>query len=293
VGYRSVLQIRQENELREEIENYLDQQHSTLQGKGAIFIREKVIDFVTNNPSLTWAKKPVEKPLIAWKIGFYGKLVLAIIILIALLPVIIPFLVIWLILIRLTELKEKEITFRIDKTHVRELVERETGLVQAQFSAMGNVKPGFVRKNTMMFLLHVTNFAAPYLFSKGRLSGIPTVHFARWIIVNKGRQMIFLSNFDGNSETYLRDFINIAGKQLSLIFCHTLGYPKTKLMIFGGADDANGFMSWARKFQAVTNVWYTANKDVSVKNIFNNSKIRDGLYGTMNEKQAAHWLSLL
>jgi hypothetical protein len=132
-----------------------------------------------------------------------------------------------------------------------------------------------------------------YLFTRGKLSGIPTVHFARWIIVNEGRQMIFLSNFDGNSESYLRDFINIAGKQLSLMFCHTIGYPKTRLMVIGGADDANGFMKWARKFHTISNVWYTANKEVSVKNIFNNAKIRDGLYGRMNEKQAAQWLSLL
>jgi hypothetical protein len=77
------------------------------------------------------------------------------------------------------------------------------------------------------------------------------------------------------------------------MFCHTIGYPKTRLMIFGGADDANGFMNWARKFHTISNVWYSANKEVSVKNIFNNSKIRDGLYGAMNEKEAAHWLSLL
>ncbi|MCW3106802.1 MAG: peroxidase [Segetibacter sp.] len=293
VGYRSVLQIKQENELREEIENFIDQNQASLKNKGPVQIREKIIDFVNNNPSLSWSKKPVEKPSLAWKIGFYGKMVLFIILAIVLLPVIIPFVIIWLILILITEMKEKDITFDLDKKHIRELVERETGLVQAQFSAMGNIKPGWIRQQTMMFLLHLTNFLAPYLFSKGKLSGIPTVHFARWIIVNEGRQMIFLSNFDGNSESYLRDFINIAGKQLSLMFCHTVGYPKTRLMVIGGADDANGFMRWARKFQTITNVWYTANKEVSVKNIFNNSKIRDGLYGTMTGKEAAHWLSLL
>lgn len=293
VGYRSVLQITQENQLRDEIENFLDRQQTVLRGKGPVFVRQKVIEYVNGNPPFNWAKTPVEKPPASWKFAFYGKLVLVIAIFIVLLPIIIPFVIIWLILILITEMREKDITFEIDKNHIRDLVERETGLVQAQFSAMGNIKPGFVRLQTMMFLLNTTNFLAPYIYSKGKLSGIPTVHFARWVIVNKQRQMIFLSNYDGNSESYLRDFINIAGKQLSLMFCHTIGYPKTRLMIFGGADDANGFMSWARKFQTVTNVWYTANKEVSVKNIFNNSKIRDGLYGTMNEKEAAHWLSLL
>ncbi len=293
VGYRSVQQIKQENDLRDEIENYLDKNQSALTGKGAVYIRKKVIEFVKSNPVFDWAKKPVPKPFVIWEIAFYAKLALAVIILFILLPIIVPFVIVWLFLILLTEISEKDVTFDIDKTHIRELVERETSPVQAQFSAMGNIKPGAIRLKTMMFLLDMTNFLAPYLFSKGKLSGIPTVHFARWVIVNEGRQMIFLSNFDGNSESYLRDFINIAGKQLSLMFCHTVGYPKTRLMIFGGADDANGFMRWARKFQTITNVWYSANKNVSVKNIFNNSKIRDGLYGNMNEKEAAHWLSLL
>ena len=293
IGYRSVLQIKQEDELREEIEDFLDRQSSSLKNIGAVITRQKVIDYVNSHPALQWAKTPVEKPSAAWKAGYYGKATFAALLLLLLAVFWVPFVFIWLILILLTEMKEKDVKYEFDKKHIREIVERETGLVQCQFSAMGNIKPGWIRQQTMMFLLHMTNFLAPYLYTKGKLSGIPTVHFARWIIVNKGRQMIFLSNFDGNSESYLRDFINIAGKQLSLMFCHTVGYPKTRLMIIGGADDANGFMKWARKFHTISNVWYSANKNVSVKNIFNNSKIRDGLYGNMDEKQAAHWLSLL
>jgi hypothetical protein len=293
IGHRTVLQVRQENELRNLIEDFIDSQQAVLKDKGAVYIRRKVIEFVHNNADVSWAKKPAPKPFFLFELGFYIKLAFVCIVLFVLLPLIIPFIITWLFLILLTEITEKNVLFALDKNHVRELVERETSPVQAQFSAMGNIKPGAIRLKTMMFLLNLTNFLAPYIYSKGKLSGIPTVHFARWVIVNEGKQMIFLSNFDGNSESYLRDFINIAGKQLSLMFCHTVGYPKTRLMIFGGADDANGFMNWARKFQTITNVWYTANKEVSVINIFNNSKIRDGLYGSMNEKDAAHWLSLL
>jgi hypothetical protein len=166
-------------------------------------------------------------------------------------------------------------------------------MVQAQFSAVGNLKPGWFRLHTILFLLKLVNFLAPYLFSKGKLSGIPTVHFARWLIINNGRQMLFLSNYDGNSETYLRDFINIAAKQLTLLFSHTTGYPKTWLMVFGGAKDAKNFMNWARHNQIITNVWYSANKDVTVKNIYNNSKIREGIYSNFTEKEALKWLSLI
>jgi len=105
--------------------------------------------------------------------------------------------------------------------------------------------------------------------------------------------MLFLSNYDGNSEDYLLDFIHIAAKQLTLMFCHTQGYPKTRLMVFGGAKDAEGFMAWARYHQIITNVWYSANKAVSVMNIYKNNKIRNGLYGSMTEAEAQKWISII
>jgi hypothetical protein len=292
VGNRSVQEIRQENELRMLIESYLDKQQANNKNTDASVIRRKVIEFVNSTPSLSWAQQPVGKASLSWKIYFYGKLVFVILLFVVLLPIIIPFVIIWMLLILLTEISEKDLYSELNKDHVRELISRETGMVQCQFSALGNVKPGWVRKTTMLFLLKMTNFLAPYLFSKGKLSGIPTVHFARWLIVNKNKEMVFLSNFDGNSESYLRDFINIAGKQLSLMFCHTEGYPKTRFMVIGGADDASGFMRWARRGQVITNVWYSANPTISVSNIFHNAKIREGLYGSMTEKEAGKWLSL-
>ncbi len=293
VGYRSVIQIRQEADLRNIIEDYIDLKKADFKQLNAVAVRQQIIDYVNQQPALQWAQIPAEKPGLFWKLGFYAKLVLVSLLVIVLLPIVIPFVILWLIIIYIGETREQDTSYPLEKDHLRNLINRETQVVQAQFSAVGNIKPGIVRKLTMLFLLKATNFLAPYLFSKGKLSGIPTVHFARWLIVNDSKQMIFLSNFDGNSETYLRDFINIAGKQLSLMFCHTIGYPKTRLMVIGGADDADGFMRWARKFQTVTDVWYSANKDVSVKNIFHNSVIRDGLYGNMTEQQAAKWLGRL
>jgi hypothetical protein len=220
-------------------------------------------------------------------------LVLVFLLIVLFSPVIIPFVIIWILIMLGHEIVEKDDPDPVTKQHIRELVNRENRIVQAQFSALGNVKPGKFRLATMLFLLRSTDFLAPYLFSKGKLSGIPTVHFARWLIINEGRQMLFLSNYDGNSENYLRDFIHIAAKPLTLMFCHTQGYPKTRLMTFGGAKDAEGFMAWARQKQIITNVWYSANKQVSVMNVYQNTKIRNGLYGDMTETEAKKWLAII
>lgn len=293
VGQRSVSQIRQENQLRTAIEVYLDQHRESLVTKSAVSIRNAITEHILSQPAFAWAKNPEPGPTGSWKFARILKLTGIVLLLLLFSPIIIPFVLIWWLIMLGIEMSEKDVPCPMDKAHIRELTDRETGIVQTQFSAVGNVKPGWFRKQTMMFLLRMTNFLAPYLFTKGKLSGIPTVHFARWLIINEGRQMLFLSNFDGNSEGYLRDFIHIAAKQLTLMFTHTIGYPKTRLMVFGGAADAKGFMEWARAKQVITNVWYSANPDVSVKNIFHNSKIRSGFYGEMSEEQARKWLQLL
>jgi hypothetical protein len=293
VGYRSVQQIHDEHVLRNAINDFADSHQLNSKNLSSLAKRQQIIDFVHSNPELQWAKMPEPAASAAWDISFYGKLIAVIILFIIFLPIIIPFVIIWMLIMLGHEIAEKDAPDPVTKDHIRALVDRETQIVQAQFSALGNIKPGKFRLATMLFLLRSTDFMAPYLFSKGKLSGIPTVHFARWLIINDGRQMLFLSNYDGNSENYLRDFINIAAKQLTLMFCHTQGYPKTRLMIFGGAKDAEGFMAWARYKQIITNVWYSANKEVSVDNVYKNSKIREGLYGSMTEVAAQKWLSII
>ena len=293
VGYRSVQQIHDEDVLRNAINDFADANRRNFQRLSASAVRQKIIDFVHSRPELEWAVTPETPASVGWTIRFYGKFVFVMLLFVLFLPVIIPFVIVWLLIMLGHEIAEKDDPDPVTKAHIRELVNRETQIVQAQFSALGNVKPGKFRLATMLFLLRSTDFLAPYLFSKGKLSGIPTVHFARWLIINEGRQMLFLSNYDGNSEDYLRDFIHIAAKQLTLMFCHTQGYPRTRLMIFGGAKDAEGFMNWARYKQIITNVWYSANPQVSVMNVYQNNKIRNGLYGSMTEDEAKKWISII
>ncbi len=293
VGYRSVQQIHDEDVLRNAINDFADANRRNFQRLSASAARQKIIDFVHSRPELEWALTPETPASGGWNLWFYGKFVFVMLLFVLFLPVIIPFVIVWLLIMLGHEIAEKDDPDPVTKAHIRELVNRETQIVQAQFSALGNVKPGKFRRATMMFLLRSTDFMAPYLFSKGKLSGIPTVHFARWLIINEGRQMLFLSNYDGNSEDYLRDFIHIAAKQLTLMFCHTQGYPRTRLMVFGGAKDAEGFMNWARYKQIITNVWYSANPQVSVMNVYQNNKIRNGLYGSMTEAEAKKWINII
>jgi hypothetical protein len=120
--------------------------------------------------------------------------------------------------------------------------------------------------------------------------GIPSIHFARWVIVDEGRRLIFFSNFDGSWENYLGDFIDKAAPGLTSVWSNCVGFPRTKGLSGGGATDEQKFKAYSRASQIPTQVWYSAYKWLSVPNINNNTRIRLGLYGEMDRAEAEEWL---
>jgi hypothetical protein len=117
-------------------------------------------------------------------------------------------------------------------------------------------------------------------FNRGELGGIPTIHFARWVITPDGRQVLFFSNFDGSWERYLGDFIEQARRGLNAIWSNTLGYPKTFGLVEGGAEDEERFKSFARNSMHRTRVWYAADPDLSIQNIRDNARIREEAFAS-------------
>ncbi len=65
------------------------------------------------------------------------------------------------------------------------------------------------RKCLLMFRVIVfqeSNEAARKIFVFGKLGEISTIHFARWISIDHGQRLLFLSNYDGSWTNYLGDF---------------------------------------------------------------------------------------
>ena len=155
------------------------------------------------------------------------------------------------------------------------------------------VKPGMFRRTALWLVLKGIEIAARYLFTGGTLGGVTTIHFARWVIADKGRTLIFLSNYGGSWESYLGDFIDKASAGLTAVWSNTALYPKTSFLIQQGAKDEQRFKVWAREQQIFTDVWYSAYKTLSVSNIINNSEIRNGLSIEMDAAEARAWLRRL
>jgi hypothetical protein len=112
----------------------------------------------------------------------------------------------------------------------------------------------------------------------GQLGGIPTIHFAKWLLIDEQTRLLFFSNYDSSWESYLGDFVDRAAIGLNLAWTWTHLYPKTVFFNWGGANDEERFKAWSRAHQRPTQVFYAAYPDLSIAALNNNTWIRCGLH---------------
>ena len=272
---RSVRQVRDEARLRDAVERFVDQRDWTARRPDDV--RQAVRDFLGAEPSLRWALKPAKGPGLIVKAGDVAHLLTAALALLLLSPLLVLVVPLWLVALRLQEMKDPEDVGPPDPAHLRELTDREDLVVQNQFSAVGYLKPGKLRQVTVTSVLWAINVAARHVFNKGDLAGVKTIHFARWVFIDDGRRMIFTSNYDGSLENYMDDFIDKIAWSLNAAFSNGVGYPKTKWLIFAGANDEQKFKNYIRLRQIPTQLWYSAYPSLSAANIADNAALRAGL----------------
>ena len=288
---RSLVRTHQEDSLRDGVEDFLDDMVRQGNVGTPAAIRQKIQAFVRSRPAFAWAGNTEPRQTRMEYFIPRLKIALAALIAIVLLPLLIPLAIIWLIMLRWTETHEPPPPELDVKDHVRELVKREdrTHIVQNHMCSITTVKPSFFRRITLRGILWLVNLLAR-TSDKGELSGIPSIHFAHWSLIDNGRRLLFVSNFDGSWENYLDDFIDKASTGLSAIWSNTVGFPKTSWLVREGARDGSRFKANARDKQTFTNVWYSAYKPLTVQTIDNNSQIRDDLFTTLDETATRDWV---
>ena len=123
--------------------------------------------------------------------------------------------------------------------------------------------------------------------------GIPTIHFARWVLLDNNKRLLFFSNFDGSWTQYLGDFIDKSGWGLNAIFVNTQLFPRIWFFFWRGAYDEMHFLGWSRSTQIPTQIWYAADVSQSIKNINDNTLIRNDLSRNLTDAQAKQFLARL
>ena len=280
---RSLQQIQQEEKLRKHIWNFLH--INKWNGKSAVQIQKIIQQEVDSRTEFEWSKQKTKIPAINW----LGMIVLGLVMVILL-----PVIIIWILVVHFFyERRDKNSEIMLSQlpdSNVRKLEAYEDLFNQNQFTQVLVVKPGKVRLVTIQALMLFTKSLVRNFFVKGKLMGIPTIHFARWVLIDNNKHMMFFSNFDGSWQQYLGDFIDKSGWGLTGIFSNTVNFPKTNFLFTGGAYDEEHFLAWSRGTQVLTQVWYSAYHHLSIKNIVNNTLIRNELRKNLSEEHAQLFL---
>jgi hypothetical protein len=289
---RAAKDIGCNRELRGKLQGYLDQLFSRTNPSSlsAIELRKNMQIFIKNNvnPGLSYELPPYQtlsERIIPWvRLVIVG--LPALVLVVGLFPVA----MVLIFILRQKEKTDQAQANPVSLSQVDTLMSTENQITQNHLASITTIKPGKFRLFTLKIVLFAANLLAR-TSNKGKLSGIPSIHFAHWSIINN-KQLLFLSNFDGSWSSYLDDFIDKASPGLTGIWSNTVGFPETRYLVLDGARDELRFKAFARSMQVPSLVWYSAYPDLTVQNIDKDSAIREDIWTNLSETDTKKWLKL-
>ncbi|MCA0869407.1 hypothetical protein LCL97_01095 [Seohaeicola saemankumensis] len=176
--------------------------------------------------------------------------------------------------------------------------------VQNHLISVSRIKPGRLRLLRLRFVTFVVNQMCVWWFTRGELGDVRDIHFLRWIIIDRGRRLLFLDTYQGSWSGYLDAFIDSGSVHgLNAIWSHTyqyvrgvprpVGFPRTECMLLKGARDERPFKAAVRASQKETTVWYSAYPGIGGVNIITNSRIRDDLFRPLDTAETDRLISTI
>jgi len=282
---RTVQQVHKEAELHNAVRDYVKENGKDWTNRKEAY--KSIKTFLAKDTKWEWAREYYHLP----KKNYVKTIALAL-----LLILILPLLLVFIMLIHFFyELRSKPFGItqnQIPLKRLGKLKSQEDIIYQNQLSQVFETKGG-LRKLGLKFFLWATSYAARCWFVEGQLMGTPTIHFARWVLIDEGNRFVFFSNFDGSFDEYLGDFVDNNGWGLNAIYGAAKGYPRTFFMFGGGSYKIQEFMGWGRKTQVLTPIWYSAYPWYGLQQIVDKSKLRVELFnsGELNDQEIKTMLS--
>lgn len=287
---RTVVQAREEAVLHQALEAALAKAAADGITEPAGLHARLRAQVLQHGPALT-PEAPTPLP---WLLGHIGACLVGALVLLIAAPILLITSPLWLWVLRRHETNDPEITTPFDRLRRQSIAQMEDHDATNPFTAIGSIKPGLFRLVTVRAVLWLLNFGNSQIYKNGRLARVGTIHFARWVVIDQGRRVLFCSNYDGSLDSYMDDFINKAAFGLNLVFSNGVGYPTTRFLLFGGAGREEQFKTFLRRRQQVTDVWYKAYPGLSAFDLYRNAEIRKGLENPTLAGDALHrWLALI
>lgn len=136
---------------------------------------------------------------------------------------------------------------------------REDTVAQNQLTVVTAIDPA--RLDRVRAVMAAIDSYARRLAPPGSLIGISTIHFARWLVIDEGRRLLFVSDYDGSWESYIDEFAEMILTGLDAIWETSFGMPPD------GARDLPAFKRFLRSHQVPSDVFFAAYPEETVLNI--------------------------
>jgi len=292
---RTVGQIREEAALRDAVGRYLDANAAAVAGLTPRDLHAALRHYLSAEiAAARLAMTPDGPTPVGWWVRDLLHLVGVPLLLVLGSPVFLVAAALVLLRIRRLEVTDPEVCPRPNPHDADVLAALEDHDVTNPFSAVGSLKPGFVRRWTATAMLWLLDYTARHIYTRGRLARVGTIHFARWVWLDRKQRMMFASNYDGSLESYMDDFINKVAFGLNAVFSNGIGYPATAWLVAGGAKDEQKFKNFLRRHEVPTDVWYNAHPGLTTFDLERNAGIRRGLASpSLTDAGARDWVALL
>ena len=144
---------------------------------------------------------------------------------------------------------------------------REDQVAQNQLTLVTVNHPSRVGRQRAVIAL--IDFYSRYLAPPGALAGISTIHFVRWTVIDGGKRLMMISDYDGTWEAYIEEFAEMILSGLDAIWRRSRGFPEN------GARDVLAFKQFLRCRQYQAQVFYSGYPRQTVLNISDNRRIAE------------------
>jgi hypothetical protein len=138
---------------------------------------------------------------------------------------------------------------------------REDVVGQNQLTLVTVIEEG--RAERVQAVMAAIDAYSKRLAPPGSLIGISTIHFVKWLVIDHGRRLLMISDYDGSWESYIDEFAEMILSGLDAIWSTSYGYPPD------GARDLPAFKRFLRSHQVASEVFFSAYPDATVLNIVN------------------------
>ena len=291
---RSVTQVRDEARLHSRLGEIIDGGEVALDAGPPAGLRDRLRAAVLRRSDTAWVRKPPPGRGLVGEVRDSVHLFAGLTAGIVVAPVALPVAAVWLLLVRWQELHDTQEEGVPDQAHVDEVRQYEDFGAQNPFTAIGEVKPGLVRRVTMRVALAGLDFANRHAFARDTLAGVDSIHFARWVLLDDNRRLIFASSYDGSLESYMDDFISRLSWGINLVFSNGVGFPRARWLVLDGSRDEISYKHYLRRHQIPTPGYFSAYPQHTARNLDTFTHVHSGLASRYTQDEdATRWLARL